>query len=66
MVSQTQFGLAIQNPVRVQRVAAVLLIGPERALLCRPGAGDVVAERRDERGVALAEQAERVWVVDAV
>ena len=33
MSSPTQFGLAVQNPVRVQRVVAVSPIGSERALL---------------------------------
>ena len=47
--------------MRVQRVANVSPTAPERALLCRPGAGDVVAERRCERGVVAAEQAGRVW-----
>ena len=61
MSSPTQFGLAVQNPVRVQRVVAISPIGPERALLWRRRLSDAVDERRDERGVALAERVQRVW-----
>ena len=61
MSSPKRFGHPVQNLAPGCRVAAISPIGPERALLCRPGAGDVVAERRDERGVVAAEQAGRVW-----
>ena len=62
MVSKTQFGLAVQNPVRVQRVANVSPTGPERAVLCRACPGDAADEHAGERGVVRAEPARRVWV----
>ena len=61
MVSKTQFGLAVQNPVRVQRVANVSPTGPERAVLCRPCPGDASDDSAGERGVVRAEPAEWVW-----
>ena len=48
-----------------ERVAAITSIGsngvPERALLCRPGAGGASDGYAGERGVVRAEPAEWVW-----
>jgi len=64
MSSPKQFGLAVQNPVRVQRVAAISPIGAGRGLLWRRRLSNAVDERRDERGVAPAGRAGRVRVAN--
>ena len=70
MVSQTQFGPAVQNPAVGKRVVAIAsdrLRAPPVLRCFGPGAGDASDEHAGEHDVVRAEQAGRVWVtLDAV